>query len=133
MHDFRTGALEAIFLCVVTLAIFCLFWLAAFAAAALVRRLLPKTPEDDDPGPASLPYPRPAPAAVCADCANLKHRVCGDEVIPSLLLEFRPMPKCPKCGQTMLGGAPHGPWPVQYECRSCGTIVVPTSAPPRAK
>lgn len=36
------------------------------------------------------------------------------------------MPKCPKCGGQMTGGAPHGPWPVQYECRKCGTIVVPT-------
>lgn len=33
--------------------------------------------------------------------------------------------KCPKCGCQMAGGAPHGPWPVQYECRACGTIVVP--------
>lgn len=36
-------------------------------------------------------------------------------------------PKCPKCGSQMTGGAPHGPWPVQYECRHCGTIVVPRS------
>jgi ribosomal protein S27E len=24
-------------------------------------------------------------------------------------------------------GAPHGNWPLQYECRHCGTIVVPPS------
>ena len=36
-------------------------------------------------------------------------------------------PKCPKCGGQMTGGAPHGPWPVQYECRHCGTITVPRS------
>lgn len=34
--------------------------------------------------------------------------------------------KCPKCGSTMTGGSPHGPWPVQWECR-CGHIVVPSS------
>ena len=28
----------------------------------------------------------------------------------------------------MTGGAPHGPWPVQYECR-CGMIIVPQSEP----
>lgn len=38
------------------------------------------------------------------------------------------MPKCPKCGGQMVGGAPHGPWPVQYECRKCGAIVVPTQS-----
>ena len=37
------------------------------------------------------------------------------------------MPKCPKCGSTMQGGAPHGPWPIQWECPCCGTIVVPPS------
>lgn len=37
-------------------------------------------------------------------------------------------PNCPKCGVPMVGAAPHGPWPVQYECRQCGTIVVPHSA-----
>lgn len=36
------------------------------------------------------------------------------------------MPACPKCGSEMVGGAPYGPWPVQYECRRCGNIVVPT-------
>lgn len=35
------------------------------------------------------------------------------------------MPNCPKCGCPMTGGAPHGPWPIQYECHRCGTIVVP--------
>jgi hypothetical protein len=35
------------------------------------------------------------------------------------------MPNCPKCNLPMTGGAPHGPWPIQYECRHCGTIVVP--------
>jgi len=35
-------------------------------------------------------------------------------------------PKCPKCGSTMTGGAPHGPWPVQWECHRCGTVVVPS-------
>lgn len=34
-------------------------------------------------------------------------------------------PACPRCGCLMTGGAPHGPWPVQWECRHCGTIVVP--------
>lgn len=34
-------------------------------------------------------------------------------------------PNCPKCGVPMTGGAPHGPWPVQYECHRCGTVVVP--------
>jgi hypothetical protein len=43
------------------------------------------------------------------------------------------MPKCPKCGATMTGGAPHGPWPVQYECHRCGTIVVPPSKPPQQR
>lgn len=38
------------------------------------------------------------------------------------------MPKCPKCGSQMVGGAPHGPWPVQYECRKCGAVVVPTQS-----
>lgn len=38
------------------------------------------------------------------------------------------MPRCPKCGSEMQGGAPHGPWPVQYECRVCGHVVVPPSA-----
>ncbi len=28
----------------------------------------------------------------------------------------------------MVGGAPHGPWAVQYECRSCGEYVT-TSEP----
>ncbi len=32
-------------------------------------------------------------------------------------------PKCPKCGREMTGGAPHGPWPVQWECRPCGVFV----------
>lgn len=36
-------------------------------------------------------------------------------------------PKCPKCGATMTGGGPHGPWPVQWECRACGWIHVPLS------
>ena len=27
------------------------------------------------------------------------------------------------------GGAPHGPWPIQYECHACGTIVVPSPKP----
>ena len=35
------------------------------------------------------------------------------------------MPSCPKCGSTMQGGAPHGPWPLQYECPRCGEIVIP--------
>ena len=35
---------------------------------------------------------------------------------------------CPKCGGRMTGGAPHGPWPVQWECRACGHVVVPSSA-----
>lgn len=39
---------------------------------------------------------------------------------------LRTMPVCPKCGSTMTGGAPHGPWPIQYECR-CGYIYVPSS------
>lgn len=30
---------------------------------------------------------------------------------------------CPKCNVPMQGGAPHGPWKVQYECRHCGKIV----------
>ena len=34
-------------------------------------------------------------------------------------------PACPRCGVPMTGAAPHGPWPVQYECRHCGTVVVP--------
>lgn len=34
---------------------------------------------------------------------------------------------CPKCGGVMTGGAPHGPWPVQWECRRCGYIEVPAS------
>jgi hypothetical protein len=34
-------------------------------------------------------------------------------------------PNCPKCNTPMTGGAPHGPWPVQWECRRCGVIVVP--------
>lgn len=34
-------------------------------------------------------------------------------------------PPCPKCGQPMTGGAPHGPWPVQYECRRCNVYVTP--------
>ena len=33
------------------------------------------------------------------------------------------MPTCPKCGAVMVGGAPHGPWPIQWECRRCGTIT----------
>lgn len=37
-------------------------------------------------------------------------------------------PDCPKCGAVMVGAAPHGPWPVQYECRHCGTVVVPQQA-----
>jgi len=28
-------------------------------------------------------------------------------------------PLCPKCGRTMMGGAPHGDWAVQYECWGC--------------
>lgn len=36
-------------------------------------------------------------------------------------------PNCPRCGCVMVGGAPHGPWPIQWECRACGTIVVPSS------
>lgn len=36
-------------------------------------------------------------------------------------------PSCPRCGSTMTGGAPHGPWPVQWECHRCGTVVVPRS------
>ncbi len=34
------------------------------------------------------------------------------------------MPKCKKCGREMTGGAPHGPWPVQYECRSCNEYAI---------
>jgi ribosomal protein L37AE/L43A len=30
---------------------------------------------------------------------------------------------CPKCGRPMAMGAPHGPWPVQYECRPCNVYV----------
>lgn len=29
------------------------------------------------------------------------------------------MPQCPKCHRTMSGGAPHGPWAVQFECHLC--------------
>lgn len=36
-------------------------------------------------------------------------------------------PRCPKCGQPMTGGAPHGPWPVQWECRRCGEFLIPHS------
>jgi hypothetical protein len=35
-------------------------------------------------------------------------------------------PRCPKCGSSMTGGAPHGPSSVQYECTRCGEIVVPS-------
>lgn len=35
------------------------------------------------------------------------------------------VPNCPKCGRSMTGGAPHGPWPVQYECHRCGTVIAP--------
>jgi transposase-like protein len=35
------------------------------------------------------------------------------------------MPNCPKCARQMVGGAPHGPWRVQYECHSCGVYYVP--------
>lgn len=38
------------------------------------------------------------------------------------------MPTCSKCGRQMTGGAPHGPWAVQYECR-CGNIVAGPSQP----
>jgi predicted RNA-binding Zn-ribbon protein involved in translation (DUF1610 family) len=41
------------------------------------------------------------------------------------------MPACPKCGREMVGGAPHGPWPVQYECHRCGQYVIPPSQPDR--
>lgn len=34
-------------------------------------------------------------------------------------------PNCPKCGLPMVGGVPHGPHPVQYECHRCGVIVCP--------
>lgn len=30
---------------------------------------------------------------------------------------------CHKCGRPMVGGAPHGPWPVQWECRPCNVFV----------
>lgn len=41
--------------------------------------------------------------------------------------------KCPKCGSEMVCGAPQGPWPVQWECRRCGNIVVPRSKRPNAE
>jgi hypothetical protein len=33
------------------------------------------------------------------------------------------MPTCPKCGRPMVGGAPHGDWPIQFECRPCNVFV----------
>jgi hypothetical protein len=30
---------------------------------------------------------------------------------------------CPKCGREMSRGAPHGPEPVQYECRPCNVYI----------
>lgn len=38
---------------------------------------------------------------------------------------YREMPTCPKCGSMMTGGAPHGPWAIQYECHACGYILIP--------
>lgn len=40
---------------------------------------------------------------------------------------------CPKCGSQMTGGAPHGPEPVQWECRRCNVFVGvdPVSGPDR--
>lgn len=38
-------------------------------------------------------------------------------------------PDCPKCGQPMTGGAPHGPGSVQWECRRCNVFV--TAAVPQ--
>lgn len=32
-------------------------------------------------------------------------------------------PNCPKCGRPMTGGAPHGPWPIQWECRPCNVFI----------
>jgi ribosomal protein S27AE len=37
-------------------------------------------------------------------------------------------PSCPRCGAEMVGGAPHGDWPIQWECPRCHTIVVSSSA-----
>lgn len=31
--------------------------------------------------------------------------------------------KCPNCGRPMTGGAPHGPWPIQWECRPCNVYL----------
>lgn len=49
-----------------------------------------------------------------------------DPFVTRLLAGLRLVPNpCPRCGYQMVGGAPHGDWPVQYECRGCGNIVVP--------
>ena len=40
---------------------------------------------------------------------------------------FMGPPSCPKCGGPMQGGAPHGPWPVQWECPRCRHILVPST------
>lgn len=53
---------------------------------------------------------------------------CSSTIV---MLATTAMPPCPNCGTPMVGGAPHGPWPVQYECPRCHTIVVPISSPPR--
>lgn len=46
------------------------------------------------------------------------------------------MPTCPKCGAQMTGGAPHGNWSVQYECRRCnvyqpGSVMADGSPAPQ--
>ena len=33
----------------------------------------------------------------------------------------------------MTGGAPHGPWPIQWECRRCGTILPSSGSSESAK
>lgn len=47
-------------------------------------------------------------------------------VVGSLVAFASAIGNCPRCGSPMQGGAPHGPWPVQYECGRCGYILIPT-------
>jgi hypothetical protein len=43
--------------------------------------------------------------------------------VDAIQLDDAGIPKCPKCGVSMRGGAPHGPWAKQWECRPCGVYL----------
>jgi len=52
-------------------------------------------------------------------------------MVPAGELSVNNSPSCPMCNRPMTGGAPHGPWPMQWECRPCGYIEVPASGGPK--